>query len=65
LFYLRRGSAGIMRGFDAKAMLDVDPAAVIDVLKRRLRERQMRAKGRAEPPARWLCCKNLGGHKAP
>src|SRR5438128_4423586 len=38
LFYLERGSERILWGYEAEELLADDPAGIIDVLKRRLRE---------------------------
>jgi formylglycine-generating enzyme required for sulfatase activity len=54
LFYLARDSEQIRWGHDAEAMLGRDPAGVIDILKRRLREPAVRANRRRVRPGDLL-----------
>lgn len=54
LFYLSRDSETILWGEAAEEMLSDDPAGVVDVLKRKLREAQIRVGRRREAPQRLL-----------
>lgn len=54
VFYLPRGSDAILWGDEAAARVDEDPAGVVEVLKRKLRDPRIRANGRNEPPSRLL-----------
>ncbi len=50
LFYLERDSERVLLGDDAEAMLEQDPAGVVDVLKRTLHEANVRANRRKVTP---------------
>ena len=54
LFYLPRDSEEVFLGDDAEAMLDPDPAGMVDVLKRKLHETHVRANRRRETPQTLL-----------
>jgi len=54
LFYLARDTETILWGEAAEEMLSDDPAGVVDVLKRKLREAQIRVGRRREAPQRLL-----------
>jgi molecular chaperone DnaK (HSP70) len=54
LFYLARDAETILWGGAAEEMLTDDPAGVVEVLKRKLREPQVRANRRREAPQRLL-----------
>jgi len=54
LFYLPRDSEQVFLGDDAEAMLDQDPAGMVDVLKRKLHEAHVRANRRRVTPQALL-----------
>ncbi|MFO1430509.1 MAG: Hsp70 family protein [Candidatus Competibacteraceae bacterium] len=54
LFYLPRDSESISWGYDAEEMLEVDPAGIVEVLKRHLHERYVYANRRKVTPLTLL-----------
>ena len=54
LFYLPRGNEQVFWGQEAEDALEDDPAGVVDVLKRRLKEPLVRANGRRLKPGELL-----------
>ena len=54
LFYLKRDSEQILLGDEAEDMVAEDPAGVVGVLKRRLRDPYVRGNYRKEPPVKLL-----------